>query len=260
MNHQKRKAPIEFDLYSPTESTTGANGVLDSPLGGLKQDGSSRDQISQPPDQHDGTNWVLEGTMREAYAQHNPNTLFPEPSSTVPNATLTQQRVLEGVVAPALLGSEIDGGRTPFQPDASIPWSEYLKSPLNTGEQPKSSAQHSRMSQHTSFLASNHLSNDDSCSSMSQSNRRASLNLAGYSSPRDRSMGMVDRHESAMSQTNEAASGAALPQASPYSAVNKTQRDNTTSSLRDSRNGKRVSSPGSISDDDLADLRLPKER
>lgn len=80
----------------------------------------------------------LEGTMREGYIQHDPMILFPEPSSTIPNATLTQQRVLEGVVAPAFLGveSEADLPAPLLAPDASVPWSEILKfSPVGTGEQ-----------------------------------------------------------------------------------------------------------------------------
>jgi hypothetical protein len=86
--------------------------------------------------------WV-ESTIRHNYAQHDPDTLFPEPSSTVPNATLTQQRVLEGVAAPAFLGhgSELDGQRyEPPQP--SVPWSDILKlSPIDPTERFDSSNQ-----------------------------------------------------------------------------------------------------------------------
>jgi hypothetical protein len=86
--------------------------------------------------------WV-ESTIHHNYAQHDPDTAFPEPSSTIPNATLTQQRVLEGVAAPAFLGhgSELDGQRyEPPQP--SVPWSDILKlSPIDPTERPDSSNQ-----------------------------------------------------------------------------------------------------------------------
>ncbi|KAF1840673.1 uncharacterized protein K460DRAFT_321001 [Cucurbitaria berberidis CBS 394.84] len=81
--------------------------------------------------------WSLEGTMRDNYVTHDPMMLFPEPSSTVPNATLTQQRVLEGVTAPAMLGDS--GAETsPYQlpPEPSVPWSDMMKfSPTNTSEE-----------------------------------------------------------------------------------------------------------------------------
>ncbi|KAF2131495.1 hypothetical protein P153DRAFT_383598 [Dothidotthia symphoricarpi CBS 119687] len=90
--------------------------------------------------------WGLEGTMRNDYAQHDPM-MFPDPSSTVPNATFTQQRMLEAVAAPALLGIDAEPG-TPYQPEPSIPWSDYLKlSPGDGGEQPESSNQGESTSQ-----------------------------------------------------------------------------------------------------------------
>jgi hypothetical protein len=84
------------------------------------------------------TDLGLEGTMCEGYIQHDPMALFPEPSSTIPNATLTQQRVLEGVLAPALLGVESESDLPPHQrvPDGSVPWSDILRfSPTGTAEQ-----------------------------------------------------------------------------------------------------------------------------
>jgi hypothetical protein len=72
--------------------------------------------------------WNLEGTMRDEYAQHEP-AIFPEPSSTVPNATMTQQRVLDVVNAPAMLGQEFDAARPRFvpPPEPSVPFSDLWK-------------------------------------------------------------------------------------------------------------------------------------
>lgn len=271
-NHRKRKAPPEFDLHgkhsgnsasklSPVTYAKRVKGVLDNSPGDLQQDQTLVDQTSQPADQHNETNWVLEGTIRDAYAQHNPNAMFPEPSSTVPNATLTQQRVLEGVLAPALLGSELDAGRTSFHPDASIPWSEYLKSPTNTGEQLKSSAQHSHASQHTALLASGPALDDGSGFSISQSHRRESLTLVGCPLTQDESTGVIDdQQELTVFPVDEVALQATFPQAPPSSTANESSRGKTPRSSRTSRKSKRIPSLGPTSDDDLADLGLPKEQ
>jgi hypothetical protein len=269
--HHKRKAPSEFDAYSPSRSSNvskktpvtyakRAKDIFGSSPADLQQDYNQIDQVSQPADQHNGTNWISEGTMREAYAQHNPNAMFPEPSSTVPNATLTQQRVLEGVLAPALLGSDVDTGRAQYHPDASIPWSEYLKSPTNTGEQPKSSTQHSHGSQHTSLPATEPLLNDESTLLITEPSRRASLTLVGCLSPQDRSTCMVDPQDLTMFPTDQVTFETTLTQATPSSVVGEYQRGKTPNSSRNSRKAKRIPSPGPTSDDDLADLGLPKEQ
>ena len=270
-NYQKRKAPPDFDSYSKGSGNTAskqqsityakrAKGMLDSSPG-YQHDQNLVDQTLQPADQLNKTNWILEGTMREVYAQQNPNAMFPEPSSTVPNATLTQQRVLEGILGPALLGSEVDTGRTSFHPDASIPWSEYLKSPTNTGEQPKSSAQHSHVSQHTVLPTSGPSLNDGSDFPVSQSNRRESLTLVGCPLTQDKSTGIVNDHRNlTVFPLDDIALQNSLPQATPLSTTSETTRGETPSSSRNSCKMKRVPSPAPTSDDDLADLGLPKEQ
>jgi hypothetical protein len=72
--------------------------------------------------------WNLEGTMRDEYARHEP-VMFPEPSSTVPNATMTQQRVLDVVNAPVMLGQDSDtvGPRFVPPPEPSVPLSDIWK-------------------------------------------------------------------------------------------------------------------------------------
>jgi hypothetical protein len=85
--------------------------------------------------------WLLEGTMRDNYA-HNEPAMFPEPSSTIPNATMTQQHVLDVVNAPMLMGQEIesDGPRYIPPPEASIPWSDLMKfTPAEATDQTESS-------------------------------------------------------------------------------------------------------------------------
>lgn len=76
--------------------------------------------------------------MRQEYNQHEPMALFPEPSSTIANATQTQQRLFAGLSGPGLLGSDPDSVASQLQhhPQPSVPWSELLNlSPAGAGEQ-----------------------------------------------------------------------------------------------------------------------------
>lgn len=88
----------------------------------------------------------LPNTMRQDYAQHEPMALFPEPSSTVANATQTQRRLLEGIRGAGLLGSDSESGAPQSQhpPQPSVPWSDLLNfSPAGAGEQSDYSNQRS---------------------------------------------------------------------------------------------------------------------
>jgi len=85
--------------------------------------------------------WNLQGTMRDQYARHE-SAMFPEPSSTVPNATMTQQHVLDVVNAAPMLGQESEMGGPCYYPppEPSIPWSDLMKfTPAEATEQTESS-------------------------------------------------------------------------------------------------------------------------
>ncbi|CAI9634081.1 unnamed protein product [Alternaria burnsii] len=87
--------------------------------------------IIAPLDDKEGTslaNWMPDATMREYWMNHEP-AMFSEPSSTVPNATMTQQHVLEVLNAPMMMGQEIDteGRHWVPPPEPSIPWSDLMK-------------------------------------------------------------------------------------------------------------------------------------
>ncbi|KAH8731239.1 hypothetical protein GQ44DRAFT_699558 [Phaeosphaeriaceae sp. PMI808] len=55
--------------------------------------------------------------------------LFPAPSSTVPNATLTQQRLLQGLAATEFMGIDFDAEPPPhcLIREPSVPWSDIMK-------------------------------------------------------------------------------------------------------------------------------------
>ncbi|KAF2276161.1 uncharacterized protein EI97DRAFT_433571 [Westerdykella ornata] len=78
--------------------------------------------------------WGLEGTIRDDYTHHEPMALFPEPSSTILNTTLTEERLLAEVMAPSFLGLEPahdpENTELRYEPKkSSIPWSDFLKTP-----------------------------------------------------------------------------------------------------------------------------------
>ncbi|KAJ4985574.1 hypothetical protein SVAN01_08951 [Stagonosporopsis vannaccii] len=48
--------------------------------------------IPQSTETTTGVEWVLDGTIRDAYAQHDPNIMFPKPSSTVPKGKCSRPK------------------------------------------------------------------------------------------------------------------------------------------------------------------------
>lgn len=134
--------------------------------------GGLESQVANAAPRHDlgpsiEATWDLQGTMRENYAHHDPMAMFPEPSSTVPNATLTQQRLLEGVSAPMMLGlgSQSPAPRRILPPEPSIPWSDDLKfTPTEVIAQEESSnedrADHLEATSHVSLATPNIASNN----------------------------------------------------------------------------------------------------
>lgn len=260
-NHHKRKVPVDFESNStsgersslrraPVTYSKRSRGVPSSSPLGQQEAQNVLHKAPQSTGTTCGTDWVLDGTMREAYAQHNPNTLFPEPSSTVPNASFTQQRVLEGVLAPALLGSDLDTDRSVFQPDASIPWSEYLKSPTNTGEQPRSSAQDPQISQLPSATIPEPLPPDKFDPRDSQRNPQEAGILIETPS-HDVCLEVIDTQDITMFTEDVDQAEKTLA-----STVKSVPQEEVPSSLRQ----KKRRSPAPTSDDDLADLGLPKEQ
>lgn len=86
---------------------------------------------------------IVQGSLDNHFVEYGTKIPLAEPSSTVPNATMTQQRVLETVVAPNLLGLNSDRDLPVYRPpEGSFPWSEFMQlSPNCSGERAVSPAQ-----------------------------------------------------------------------------------------------------------------------
>lgn len=95
--------------------------------------------------------WNLQGTLQEDWVHHEPMGLFPQMSSTIPDATATQERLLAEVLEPGFLGvdPEVNSSAPKYEPHkSSVPWSEYLKSSCKDSSKPSQPAeQHSLPSQ-----------------------------------------------------------------------------------------------------------------
>ncbi|ORY11872.1 hypothetical protein BCR34DRAFT_600995 [Clohesyomyces aquaticus] len=149
--HSGRRKPME--MYSRSKS------VFSSPFRGespdeARPDGAAEISTDEPPNLSRGAAahaqpsmgeehtpietgqisdpsygaWGLDGTIRANYAEHEPLAMFPETSSTIPNATYTQEKLLDQVMSPTFLGVAPEPDMPPYEPaQASIPWSEYLR-------------------------------------------------------------------------------------------------------------------------------------
>ena len=74
--------------------------------------------------------WDLPASIRQDFQEHEPVSMFPDPSSTVPDNTMTQQRLIEGALTNQMLPPPVQQIEEATASTAStIPWSTYLESP-----------------------------------------------------------------------------------------------------------------------------------
>jgi hypothetical protein len=201
----------------------------------------------------------LDGTMHEDYVQHDPMALFPEPSSTVPNATMTQQRVLEGVAAPVFLGveSETDFPAPLGIPEASVPWSDILKfSPAGTAEQSGSFEQQAELEQEPVHV--HQVSEQTQESSTSQRSRRgSSVRLRGSPLRNEMVMENIDPREIMQPPLPKLAS---QDQELPSTVSGVSQSEARSESEKSSRHQKGRINTVPNSGEDLAAIGLPVEQ
>jgi hypothetical protein len=138
------RPPSSTTIRAPSISRdTDATGMLATNFPtGLTGERTASNPILEEPEPTGKANWIPEGTLRHDYVQHEPNQLFPDPSSTVPNATLTQQYIWDPA---AYVSNELENGigKSHIPPEPSLPWSDYLRtSPTDdNNEQPSSEQQ-----------------------------------------------------------------------------------------------------------------------
>ncbi|KAI4637031.1 hypothetical protein J4E93_010697 [Alternaria ventricosa] len=203
--------------------------------------------------------WLPEGTMRDNYVLHEP-AMFPEPSSTVPNATMTQQHILDVVNAPLTIGQEIDSEQPRYipPPEPSIPWSDLMKfTPADATEQTESSDRDPPSNDPPSATPVRTSQGGYEYSASQRSRRGSGGPLKG--SPL--------RNELSRNGAGDADRGATPVDASsadiwdiPSTAPQKTPRSGHKVVKTTPRRSKSAQVPVASSDDDLANIGLPKEQ
>ncbi|KAJ9667506.1 hypothetical protein H2201_002375 [Coniosporium apollinis] len=80
--------------------------------------------------------WELPGSIQDDFAHHDPVAMFPDPSSTIPDNTMTQQRLIDEALSmhASVPFSEFHIPEAPAGSNSSIPWSAYIASQPGNGE------------------------------------------------------------------------------------------------------------------------------
>jgi hypothetical protein len=74
--------------------------------------------------------WDLPASIRNDFQEHEPVSMFPDLSSTVPDNSVTQQRLIEEALSNQMMPPPIQQADEPAASTTStIPWSTYLESP-----------------------------------------------------------------------------------------------------------------------------------
>jgi hypothetical protein len=209
--------------------------------------------------------WIPEGTLRHDYVQHEPNQLFPDPSSTVPNATLTQQYIWDTA---AYVSNDLENGidKSHIPPEPSLPWSDYLRtSPTdnNNSEQPSSGQQTQTLEPAlvncplldlptTQTFSTPRLS-QQSLSLVGDAHAMENASIHNQTARSDINLNGVVVH------SQDASPKQALNQSAPASSKSR-KNSQTLRSTPSHRSRKTQQNPTLYSDDDLADIGLPKEQ
>ncbi|KAI4610543.1 uncharacterized protein J4E87_010797 [Alternaria ethzedia] len=203
--------------------------------------------------------WLPEGTMRDNYALHEP-AMFPEPSSTVPNATMTQQHILDVVNAPLTIGQEIDSEQPRYipPPEPSIPWSDLMKfTPADATEQTESSDRDPPSNDPPSATPVRTSQGGYEYSASQRSRRGSGGPLKG--SPLRNELSRNGAGDADRKATPVEASSADIWDI-PSTAPQKTPRGEHKVVKTTPRRSKSAQVPVASSDDDLANIGLPKEQ
>lgn len=138
---QRSKTLKTYSKSSQRQTTTfeGSEKSLDGCMSSSRKESPSptisRSTVSQTHAKTPTQNaWLLPASLQEEFVCHDPNSLFPDVSSTVPDNSLTQKRLVEDAIdalrAPQnLVEISVTDPTTQKTSDSSIPWSDYLHSP-----------------------------------------------------------------------------------------------------------------------------------
>lgn len=82
---------------------------------------------TEPGNKSPEKTWDLPASLRQDFQEHEPVSMFPDPSSTVPDNTMTQQRLVEQALWNQMLPSPAQAEEAAASTTSSFPWSTYLE-------------------------------------------------------------------------------------------------------------------------------------
>lgn len=84
--------------------------------------------------------WDLPASIIQDFQENEPVSMFPDPSSTVPDNSTTQQRIIDEALSNQMMPPPIQQAEEPTASTTStIPWSTYLESPEVRRDSPSDS-------------------------------------------------------------------------------------------------------------------------
>ncbi|KAI4941545.1 hypothetical protein J4E91_010721 [Alternaria rosae] len=264
--NKKRKTTADPSLHIPSNGVSAKKGPVTYGKAPKSIFGSSPSFNAPLVGQADATleptqevPWLPEGTMHDNYALHEP-VMFPEPSSTVPNATMTQQHILDIVNAPLTIGQEIDSEQPRYipPPEPSIPWSDLMKfTPAEATEQTELSDRGPPSNDPPSATPVRTTQGGYEYSASQRSRRGSSGPLKG--SPLRNELSCNGAGDADRKATPVEASSADIWDI-PSTAPKKTAHSEHKQVKTTPRRSKSAQVPIASSDDDLATISLPKEQ
>lgn len=85
---------------------------------------------AEPETNYGQNTWDLPASLKQDFQEHEPVSMFPDPSSTVPDNTMTQQRLVEQALSNQMLPPTAQQGEeAAASTTSSFPWSTYIQSP-----------------------------------------------------------------------------------------------------------------------------------
>jgi hypothetical protein len=263
-NKKRKTAADLIPIKTPDDASARKKGPITYGRAPKSIFGSSP-SFNPPPGDQSGINlappqeapWLLEGTMRDNYAHHEP-AMFHEPSSTIPNATMTQQHVLDVVNAPMLVGQEMEseGPRYIPPPEASIPWSDLMKfTPAEATDQTESSDRDPPSNDPPSATPVRTTEGGYEYSASQRSRRGSSVRLKGSPLRNE-----VSRTEASEIDRKAASSVETEIGDPPSTVLPKTSHSENGEVKKTPRRSKSQLMPIAGSDDDLVAIGLPREQ
>ncbi|KAF2762008.1 hypothetical protein EJ05DRAFT_507607 [Pseudovirgaria hyperparasitica] len=145
--------------YSEINETFRRTQFTQGDTSAIKSSNQSRNPSSQTIHSEMTQAWHLPASLQQEFALHEPNAMFPDPSSTVPDNSSTQKHLVQDAIdafrAPTVVEISVTDFTTQKTNESSVPWSDYLQTqPAEPAKTPTNAAapEPPSTTDHTAFL------------------------------------------------------------------------------------------------------------